>query len=79
MEAICLLKLQLLTKLRYLIYFCVQVTKDDVILVLHQDRRDHVLMRYACNMDQLSPQCQEAAALLICNLFENLSTSEWLL
>jgi hypothetical protein len=55
------------------------VTKDDVILVLHQDRRDHVLMRYVTNIDQLSPQCQESAALLVCNLFENLSTSEWLL
>lgn len=55
------------------------VTKDDVILVLHQDRRDHVLMRYATNIDQLSPQCQESVALLLCNLFENLSTSEWLL
>jgi hypothetical protein len=55
------------------------VTKDDMILVLHQDRKDRVIMRYACNIDQLSPACQEAVALLICNLFENLSTSEWLL
>ncbi|CAG7724476.1 unnamed protein product [Allacma fusca] len=55
------------------------VTKDDVILVLHQDRKDHVIMRYASNIDQLSPACQEAVAILICNLFENLSTSEWLL
>ncbi|XP_021956170.1 uncharacterized protein LOC110852407 isoform X2 [Folsomia candida] len=55
------------------------VTKDDVILVLHQDRRDHIIMRYANNIDQMSPPCQEAVALLLCNLFENLSTSEWLL
>lgn len=57
----------------------VAVTKDDVILVLHQDRRDHIIMRYASNIDQLPLGCQEAVALLLCNLFENLSTSEWLL
>lgn len=57
----------------------VAVTKDDVILVLHQDRRDHVIMRYANCIDQISVGCQEAVALLLCNLFENLSTSEWLL
>jgi len=57
----------------------VGVTKDDVILVLHQDRRDHIIMRYANNIDQLSLGCQEAVALLLCNLFENLSTSGWLL
>ncbi|CAG7651212.1 unnamed protein product, partial [Allacma fusca] len=44
--------------LRVLAYLA--VTKDDVILVLHQDRRDHVIMRYASNVDQLSPACQEA-------------------
>ncbi|CAL8113708.1 unnamed protein product [Orchesella dallaii] len=57
----------------------IAVTKDDVILVLHQDRRDHIIMRYANNIDQLSIGCQEGVALLLCNLFENLSTSEWLL
>ncbi|ODN04797.1 hypothetical protein Ocin01_01900 [Orchesella cincta] len=57
----------------------IAVTKDDVILVLHQDRRDHIIMRYANNIDQLSVGCQEGVALLLCNLFENLSTSEWLL
>ncbi|GAB0093109.1 uncharacterized protein DMENIID0001_081720 [Sergentomyia squamirostris] len=53
--------------------------KDDVILLLHQDRRDHVLMNYAQDIDRLSPEEQQAVALFMCNLFENSSSSEWLL
>lgn len=53
--------------------------KDDVILLLHQDRREHVLMNYAHDVDRLSTEEQEALALFICNMFENLSSSEWLL
>ncbi|KAI9563602.1 hypothetical protein GHT06_011066 [Daphnia sinensis] len=53
--------------------------KDDVILILHQDRRDHVLMNYAHNIDRLPMSEQEALALFMCNLFENGSSSEWLL
>lgn len=53
--------------------------KDDIILLLHQDRRDHVLMNYAQDIDRLKPEEQQALALFMCNLFENLSSSEWLL
>ncbi|XP_059609952.1 uncharacterized protein LOC132257177 isoform X2 [Phlebotomus argentipes] len=53
--------------------------KDDVILLLHQDRRDHVLMNYAQDIDRHSPEEQQALALFMCNLFENSSSSEWLL
>ncbi|XP_072378155.1 uncharacterized protein [Diabrotica undecimpunctata] len=53
--------------------------KDDVILVLHQDRKDHVLMNYAFEIDRLSIQEQEAIAVFMANMFENLSSSEWLL
>ncbi|XP_057657437.1 uncharacterized protein LOC130894568 isoform X2 [Diorhabda carinulata] len=53
--------------------------KDDVILVLHQDRKDHILMNYAFEIDRLSIQEQEAIALFMANMFENLSSSEWLL
>ncbi|XP_055699172.1 uncharacterized protein LOC129799373 isoform X2 [Phlebotomus papatasi] len=53
--------------------------KDDVILLLHQDRRDHVLMNYAQDIDRHSPEEQQAIALFMCNLFENSSSSEWLL
>ncbi|KAB0793219.1 hypothetical protein PPYR_12839 [Photinus pyralis] len=53
--------------------------KDDVILVLHQDRKDHVLMNYAYEIDRISVDEQLALALFIANMFENLSSSEWLL
>ncbi|CAG9857779.1 unnamed protein product [Phyllotreta striolata] len=53
--------------------------KDDVILVLHQDRKDHVLMNYAFEIDRLSIEEQESIALFMANMFENLSSSEWLL
>jgi len=52
---------------------------DDIILVLHQDRRDHILMNYAQEIDRKTPEEQEGLALFICNLFENTSSSEWLL
>lgn len=53
--------------------------KDDVILVLHQDRKDHVLMNYAYEIDRIGVDEQLALALFIANMFENLSSSEWLL
>ncbi|XP_071442305.1 uncharacterized protein [Hetaerina americana] len=53
--------------------------KDDVILLLHQDRREHVLMNYAHGVDRLPLEEQLALTLLVANLFENLSSSEWLL
>lgn len=39
--------------------------KDDVILILHQDRRDHVLMNYAHNMDRLPLSEQDALSLFV--------------
>ncbi|KAK4317290.1 hypothetical protein Pmani_011627 [Petrolisthes manimaculis] len=53
--------------------------KDDVILLLHQDRRDHTIMNYANRVESLPPPHQEALALFFCNMFEHLSPSEWLL
>ncbi|VVC25465.1 Hypothetical protein CINCED_3A014084 [Cinara cedri] len=53
--------------------------KDDIILVLHQDRREHILMNYANGFDKLPLLEQLALTLFMCNLFENNSTSEWLL
>lgn len=43
----------------------VAALKDDVILVLHQDRKDHVLMNYAFEIDRLSMQEQESIALFV--------------
>ncbi|XP_047994955.1 uncharacterized protein LOC125233129 [Leguminivora glycinivorella] len=53
--------------------------RDDVSLLLHQDRRSHAVMNYARRIDQLPPAEQSALALALCNLFENISSSEWLL
>lgn len=40
---------------------------DDIILVLHQDRRDHILMNYAQEIDRKSPDEQEGLALFVRN------------
>lgn len=39
--------------------------KDDVILLLHQDRRDHVLMNYAHDIDRRAPEEQQGWALFV--------------
>jgi len=66
-------------RVKLLMVLSAAALKDDVILLLHQDRRDHVIMNYAHNIDRLPLSEQEALALFLCNLFENSSTSEWLL
>lgn len=53
--------------------------REDVSLLLHQDRRHHALLNYAHAVDALSLPEQQALALFLCNLFENISSSEWLL
>lgn len=39
--------------------------KDDVILLLHQDRKDHVLMNYAQDIDRHTLEEQQAMALFV--------------
>lgn len=41
--------------------------KDDIILLLHQDRRDHVLMNYAQDIDRRAPEEQQGMALFVRN------------
>ncbi|KAL3273692.1 hypothetical protein HHI36_015122 [Cryptolaemus montrouzieri] len=53
--------------------------KDDFILLLHQDREHHVFMNYLTQIDSLPLDQARAASLFLANLFENLSSSEWLL
>uniref|UniRef100_A0A1A9WJB7 Uncharacterized protein n=1 Tax=Glossina brevipalpis TaxID=37001 RepID=A0A1A9WJB7_9MUSC len=53
--------------------------KDDVIIILHQDRKDHTLMNYGYDIEKHTPEEQQAWAIFICNLFENVGPSEWLL
>uniref|UniRef100_A0A1I8NLF7 Uncharacterized protein n=1 Tax=Stomoxys calcitrans TaxID=35570 RepID=A0A1I8NLF7_STOCA len=51
--------------------------KDDVIIILHQDRRDHTLMNFGFDIEKHTPEEQQAWALFMCNLFEHVSPSEW--
>ena len=53
--------------------------QDDIVLILGQDRKDHLIMNYSQRIDRLPIQEQEALARLFCNLFETGSASEWLL
>ena len=39
--------------------------KDDVILLLHQDRKDHTIMNYANRVERLPIPHQEALALFV--------------
>jgi len=66
-------------RVKLLSVLSVAALKDDFILLLHQDRRDHVFMNYAHNVDRLPVTEQEALAIFMCNLFENSNSSEWLL
>lgn len=43
--------------------------KDDIILLLHQDRRDHVMMNYAFDIDRIPPEEQQALALFVSCFF----------
>lgn len=43
--------------------------KDDVILLLHQDRREHVLMNYAFDIDRLPLLQQKALGLFVSGHF----------
>merc|ERR1712025_997071 len=53
--------------------------QDDIVLILHMDRKDHSVMNYAQQFDRLPVKEQESLALLFCNLFETASASEWLM
>jgi len=53
--------------------------QDDIVLILHSDRKDHLVMNYAQEFDRLPILEQEATALFFANLFETNSSSEWLL
>merc|ERR1711976_558883 len=53
--------------------------EDDIVLILHMDRKDHSVMNYAQQFDRLPVKEQESLALLFCNLFETASASEWLM
>ncbi|XP_070381748.1 uncharacterized protein [Dermacentor albipictus] len=52
---------------------------DDVVLLLHQDRRKHVVMNHVNRIAQLSPQEQDEVLKLLCNLCSHDASCEWLL
>ena len=39
--------------------------EDDIVLILHMDRKDHLVMNYAQKFDRLPIKEQEALALLV--------------
>lgn len=53
--------------------------REDVSLLLHQDRREHALLGHAADIDRLARDDQLHLATLMCNLFASVSASEWLL
>ncbi|XP_054155325.1 uncharacterized protein LOC128953828 [Oppia nitens] len=53
--------------------------KDDIVLVLHQDRKDHRLMSYINKIESLTLAEQEEVAKLLCNLCGQPTTFDWLL
>lgn len=67
------------TRVRLLNILSAAALKDDVILLLHQDRREHIIMNYAYDIDRHPQEEQLPLAEFMANLFENLSSSEWLL
>lgn len=56
---------QMEVRIRILNILAAAALKDDVILVLHQDRKDHVLMNYAFEIDRHSPEEQCVIALFV--------------
>ena len=52
-------------KIRLLNVLAAAALKDDVILLLHQDRRDHVLMNYAGNVERITVEEQQALSLMV--------------
>lgn len=52
-------------RVRLLNVLAVAALKEDIILVLHQDRREHVFMNYAHNFDRLPVDEQKSLALFV--------------
>ena len=42
--------------------------QDDIVLILHMDRKDHLVMNYAQQFDRLPIGEQESLALLVSNI-----------
>lgn len=53
--------------------------KDDFVLILHQDRKEHRIMSYINLMEQLTLNEQEEVIRLLCNLCGNHASFDWLM
>lgn len=53
------------TRVRTLNVLSLAALKDDCILLLHQDRREHIIMNYAYEIDRTSPEEQLGLALFV--------------
>ncbi|KAI1291792.1 Desumoylating isopeptidase 1 [Halotydeus destructor] len=53
--------------------------KDDFVLILHQDRKDHRVMSYINRIEQVTLAEQEEIAKLICNLCSQPNSFDWLM
>lgn len=51
----------------------------DVVLFLHQDRKNHCIMSYVYRIDKLWPAEQDEVLKLLCNLCSHTSSCDWLL
>ncbi|GFW51123.1 desumoylating isopeptidase 1 [Trichonephila clavipes] len=52
--------------------------KEDIILLLHQDREKHHLMTYFYKIESLAPDEQTEVCALMCNMCANGSSFDWL-
>ena len=48
--------------------------EDDIVLILHMDRKDHSVMNYAQSFDRLAVKEQESIALLVSDKSISLSS-----
>ena len=47
--------------------FAFGAAQDDIVLILHMDRKDHLVMNYAQEFDKMPIKEQEAIALFVSN------------
>lgn len=53
--------------------------KDDFVLILHQDRKEHRIMSYINLMEHLTLAEQEETVKLLCNMCSSPASSNWLM
>ena len=53
--------------------------KDDFVLILHQDRKEHRIMSYINLMEQLTLAEQEETVKFLCNMCGSPGSFDWLM